>query len=220
MEGTHSFISRYPHVDPDSTIAMVFAHEAYHHMIGIRCGDLDDPWWKEGTANYLGYAKSAELNLSKKSKVYDRFVRPSSLNDAEKGHSPSEEYVRENQYALKLYRLTYTKGGQISMLMDEAIRKATDNSITLHDATAELCKEYLHSAFNRGQFISHFRQYGECDISGIIEHYADTPDSIPPAILSHAFNYLDSCGAFGSGDPGSSLLRRAESKSDYFQITY
>jgi predicted metalloprotease with PDZ domain len=207
LEGTNSFTCRYPHIDTDSTLPMVFAHEFIHEFLGIRCGEFDDPWWKEGCTNYLGYEVASRLDLISKDVLKNNFVRFLELNDEEKGIAPSDPYVRENLYFKKLYGIVYNKGGMISMLIDEKLRRATGNQVGLEAAAAALCRKYRAGAFTRNEMLEHFTGYGGCDISAILEAYADKPDSIKVQVLASSYDYLDSCGVFGDGIGRSSGKR-------------
>ncbi|MBD3391818.1 MAG: hypothetical protein GF410_07340 [Chitinivibrionales bacterium] len=196
-EGAHSFILKYPHQDHDSTLSMVLAHEAIHHVLGVRAGDWDDPWWKEGTTYYLGFTVTSRLGLIPKTKVRELFTRQQIFNETEKALAPSDAYVRCHLYTGRLYNVVYHKGSQIAMLMDYLVRRATGNSVSLDKATASLCARYDGSAFTRNQFIKHFRTYNGCDISPILKRFADRPGNIPDAILTDVFSKLDTLGAFG-----------------------
>jgi hypothetical protein len=211
-EGMYSFICKPPHIDRDTTIAMVLAHEAIHHVLGIRCGERDDPWWKEGTTFYLGYAVSSRLGMVAKQKVYDAFGDTLEFKAEELLYAPSDARMRERLFADKLYNVTYFKGGQIAMLMDVAVRIANSNRLRLDEVTAELCRRYDGDAFGRQDFINHFSSYANTDISGILARFADAPGNIPGSILRDAFNKLDSLGAFGPGSFRPALVKKSTRK--------
>jgi hypothetical protein len=197
MEGTHSFVCRWPHMDQDTIQAMILAHEAIHHVLGVRCGEWDDPWWKEGTTYYLGYAVATRLGLVSKGKIHHELTSDLDFSETEQHLAPSSEYVRDHLYVEELYNVVYRKGARIAMLMDLAVRMATGNRERLDEVTASLCRRFDGSAFRRAQFIEHFAQQSGADISSVLERFADAAGPVPKSLLADAFAKLDTLGAFG-----------------------
>ncbi len=202
LEGYNGFIALPPSpTEVNQEYFMVMAHELIHHYVGIRCGDLDDPWWKEGMTNYLGVVTSARLGLFSK-EMTDNYLMKDSFNLEDYPVALSSSQVREEHFSKGYSSLIYTKGMWVSMLMDERIRKATDNRIILDDVIATLCRQFDGTAFSRRGFMETVSSFGNADINDIFSSYVDKPDSpIPPSILLNAYSYLDSAGAFGNAKP-------------------
>jgi hypothetical protein len=196
LEGTQSFVFR-SRIDPlDSSLAMIFAHEALHEFIGIRCGDIDDPWWKEGTTFYCGYATAARCGLLSGDLVKHTFADTSASVDSICGlYAPADDYLRAFMFAGGLWPIAYIKGGQIAMLMDLRIRTATGNRTRLDDVMAAFCRN--RSAFHRNDFVLFVRATAGAAIADILLEYADQPGPIPIVIRKAVFDELDRLGAFG-----------------------
>ncbi|MFW5812947.1 MAG: hypothetical protein ACOCXC_01360 [Fibrobacterota bacterium] len=202
LEGYNGFTLLTPTPDNHFIIYMVIAHEIIHHFVGIRCGDYDDPWWKEGTTNYLGIALSARLGYFSKEHVHSMLLGEKDFSDPKFSHALSDPHVRSHHFKEDFFDLIYTKGMWVSMLMDERIRRATDNRIILDDLVAELCMKFDGSAFYRQDYVDLFKKYG-ADVGDLFSSYVDTQESIPHSELERAYSYLDSAGAFGN--PGGEV---------------
>jgi len=204
MEGTFSFymINRQGN-DYTSYSRPITAHEGLHAWIGIRCGDLDDPWWKEGTASYFGRVLGVNLGFPKDT------VRPTIVKDL-KGNpmieqrAMSDPFVRDHLYDkdanVNCAALVYDKGGQTCMILDKIIRGATGNTATLFSKTGELCTRYDHTGFSRGQFKALLEENTGLDLTGFFASYVDGVGVIDTATLASAWRFVDSCGAF-NGKP-------------------
>jgi hypothetical protein len=202
LEGTFGFSTFATDPANDSSLNMVLAHEAIHNAVGVNCGELDDPWWKEGTTYYLGFAVSSRLGLVPKSQVAERMLRTFDFSDPKYHYAPSSDHVRENLFYLELYDLVYGKGSQIAMLMDRQVRFATGNTVRLDEVTGELTRRFDGAAFSRDDLIEAFEEHGSTDVTAILDDYADRTGTIPDSLLQKAFGDLDSLGAFGAGPLG------------------
>lgn len=196
LEGYNGFTVLPPTPDNESEIFMIFAHEIIHHFVGIRCGDYDDPWWKEGMTNYLGVVLSARLGYYSKESVRNMILSTRDFSDPIYSHCLSDPHVRSHHFKELFHQLIYVKGMWVSMLMDERIRRATDNTVILDEVMGELCLEFDGSAFHRQDIVDIFGKYNT-DVSDIFSDYVDTQDSIPYSRLEKAYTFLDSMGAFG-----------------------
>ncbi len=210
LEGTNSFVltpfragRKAYHWD-----VMVLTHEALHDFIGIECGDRNDPWWKEGTTFYLGYQVPVRHRLIPVDTLYNQFVTDLSSDSAVNQYAPSSDALRNDLFHKWLIGVAYSKGGQIAMLLDDALHRATDNEVTLYRFTAELVAECSGGAFTRGELIAGFAAYDAMDAAvNILHQYADQPGAIPVDTLEAAFGRLLQAGAFGRSE---NSLTRAE----------
>ncbi|MFP4164280.1 MAG: hypothetical protein ACLFQB_11330 [Chitinispirillaceae bacterium] len=215
LEGYNGFTVLPPTADNVQDIYMTFAHEAIHHFVGIRCGDYNDPWWKEGTTYYLGIVQSARQGFFAKDRVHHYLLGERDFSDPKYSHALSDEHVRSFHFKDRYYSLIYVKGMWVSMLMDERIRRATDNEIILDDVMGELCRKFDGSAFRRQDFLNLFNRYN-ADVSDVFADYVDTQDSIPRSVLEGAYEYLDSAGAFGKTDEAISFAASPTVLSEKF----
>jgi hypothetical protein len=202
MEGLFSFyMANWSYAELFHTFRPVIAHEALHAWIGIRTGDLDDPWWKEGTASYLGRVLGANIGFPKDS-LRPQLVKDLSANPMVNGKAMSDPYVRHYLYDrdsnVNCLVLVYDKGAQACMILDKMIRQATGNASTLFSKTGDLCTRYDHSAFSRSQFKALLEENTTLDLSGFFDTYIDRAGAIDTAVLSGAWHFLDSCGAFST----------------------
>ncbi len=196
IEGTHSFISLPPTSDVLSFLPVLIAHEFYHHTIGIRCGEYDDPWWKEGTAEYLGWVTAAQCGYADSQDLYNNFVVRYVSSEKIDDYPPASQTFRPLIFSESLYDVAYGKGAQINMLLDLAVREGTGNSLNIADVTAQLVKRYYNSAFTRDQMISLYFEVAGVDIEPILSDYADTAGKIPRDVLDDAFGKLKDMHAF------------------------
>lgn len=196
LEGTFSFIQIGPSA---SSFYYVLAHEALHQFVGIRCGEYDDPWWKEGATTYLSYLIAVRLDLYSKDEfrksMITRFVNADS---ARFKIALSDQWLRANMFPSGVFGIVYDKGSQVMMLMDYAVRTASANRYSIEDISAYLVKKFDGSAFHRNDFLDAFRRFGNADVKEIFRMYIDSTASPSDSLLKFTFERLDSLGAFGS----------------------
>jgi hypothetical protein len=200
LEGLFSFyMMNWSYADLAASLRPVITHEALHEWIGIRTGDLDDPWWKEGTASYLGRVLAANVGFPKDS-LRPQLVKSLSGDLMTNSKALSDPYVRDHLYDknadANCLVLVYDKGAQACMVLDKMIRQATGNGATLFSKTGALCTRYDHSAFSRSQFKALLEENTSLDLSGFFATCIDSPGALDTAELSNTWSFLDSCGAF------------------------
>ncbi|MFP4418060.1 MAG: hypothetical protein ACOC4C_02990 [Fibrobacterota bacterium] len=209
LEGTYSFFIFPPAEAHQSILPVVLAHETFHHTIGIRCGEYDDPWWKEGTAEYLGWVTAGICGYASIATIYNSLIGTYLTNETIDDYPPSSELLRPMIFFQSLYAIAYGKGGQISMLLDHAVREATNNTATLSSVTAQLVHRYDRRAFTRDQMVIHFFETARVDIRPVLERYADRANRIPGDVLDTTFRALARMRAFGQ-DTSTGFLSQAK----------
>ena len=201
MEGTFSFyMINWQGNDYATSVRAITMHEALHAWVGIRTGELDDPWWKEGTASYLGRVLAANAGLPKDT-LRPLVVKDLSANPMANAKALSDPYVRDHLYdrdtSVNCIVLVYDKGAQVCLVLDKMLRQATNNTATLFAKTGALCTRYDHSAFSHSQFRALLEENtAGLDLSGFFSSYIDGPGIIDTAVLSNSWHFVDSCGAF------------------------
>jgi hypothetical protein len=202
LEGTYSFFLRYMvGTDPAQWIPGIVAHECVHEWIGVRTGETDDPWWKEGTASYLGILLPYRLGILTDRQLLRKVMTTDlSANVVTQTVSLSQPYVRQNLYgtdtAANCIGLVYEKGKQASMILDKILRQASGNTQTLLSKTGVLCTRYDHTAFTRPQFLEVLQEGNTADVAGFFSRYIDSPGVLDTALLISTFAWLDSAKAF------------------------
>lgn len=200
FEGMYAFSVLDPW-DQDSlgVFNMVLAHEMLHSWVGIRCGEYDDPWWKEGTTNYLGLLIAKRNGLCSQSLVEGTLLVAMADSNDVRSHTLSEDYVRNNLFATpNCITLVYFKGAQVCMLLDSRIREMTNGAMTFDRIVSQLVKVYDGRAFHRSDYLAFIKAQSGADVSDIFSQYVDQPGGIPQVVLEDAFQKLAARGAFGS----------------------
>lgn len=195
LEGTYSFTQLLP---SSPSFYYVLSHEALHQFIGIRCGEYDDPWWKEGATTYLSYLIAVRLGLCNMEDFRKTMTVKYSPSDSSYSYKAlSDSWWRANMFSTNMFDIIYTKGAQVMMLFDLATRTASDNRYSIEDVSADLIRQFDGKAFHRSDFYEAFRQHGNPDVNRIFRDYIDLSDNNPSdSLLDAAFSRLDSLGAF------------------------
>jgi len=198
QEGYFGFASREPIEGTDGRFGEIIAHEVLHHYIGIRCGDREDPWWKEAAAAYLGLETAVALGFYSKNEFRARFTQRFYAADSLRfRYALSDPWLRQNMFTEVLYTLAYDRGGQVMMLLDDKIRTGSGNHATLHHAMADLCRRFSGTSFSRSDLVQTLEQFGADSVDELFSLYVDRPDTVPSeATLRVVFNRIDSLAAW------------------------
>ena len=184
-----------------------FAHEVLHYYIGIRCGDYDDPWWKEAAATYLAIetlvrlcytdqvyslisfnntfayehsaSGNAKLNSGIKAESNNLSTMSHTNEDTLLERPLSDPWLRENLFYSGAEYLAYNRGYSVMAKLDLSIRTGSDNRYTLSHAMADLCKQFNGSAFSREDILQTLEKFGATDARDIFSVYVDTDSLIP-----------------------------------------
>ncbi len=202
LEGMHAFSILNPMADDTQGVwNAVAAHELIHCWVGVRVGDIEDPWWKEGTTTYLGLLVAARHSMC--SRGYLEGILLKDLKDSADvaNHALSSGSVRRLLFSPgqdDCIDLVYMKGAQVSMLMDTEIRLGSDGAMSLDTIVADLCREFDGRAFGRNDYLSRIRAHTRTQaVDTLFERYVEEAGAIDTARLRSAYEQLDSLGAFG-----------------------
>lgn len=213
LEGTWAYSVLSPwEEDSMGVFNMVLAHEMIHAWVGVRVGDYDDPWWKEGTANYLGFAVARQLGLCSDAYIQQVLLWDLSNDLATTTRALSDEYVRVHIFSpdslTNCGLLAYIKGAQVSMLLDRRIREASNGGSTLLSLVGRFCRIHSGGAFGRSDYTTFLEQTG-APVSDIFLDYVDKPGVIPNSVLLENYQALVQMGAFSANaKPASSNIKR------------
>jgi hypothetical protein len=203
LEGMYSFSMRDPR-ENDSLGAtnMIMAHEILHSWIGVRVGDYDDPWWKEGTTNYLGFLIAKRNNLITQAYLDSCLLADLSLDSNVAVYSLSDATVRDHLFNRSrpgdwMLNLVYTKGAQVNMLLDRRIRSASLNLTSLDKVLGSFVSLYDGTAFTRNEYLTYIRENSGAEVGDLFQEYVDKSGAIPDSVLLDNYIWLAQTGAFG-----------------------
>jgi hypothetical protein len=190
--------------DTSGVFGGVAAHEAVHFWVGVRTGDEDLPWWKEGTTTYLGYLFTARNGRCTRRYVEDGLLQNLDTLSAVRQYALNDPAVRANIYTpgSGFYELVYLKGGQVTMLLDRAVRDASAGAVSLDRVIARLCRDYRSRSFTRQEYVDEIRRLSGAGVGEILARHADTAGGIPDSVLVENFEALAARGAFGAASLG------------------
>ena len=198
LEGSFGFTMLPPNTSTTNGFYEVLVHEALHNFIGIRCGDYDDPWWKEATATYLGMVIAVRQGLYVKESFREKITKEVYFADSSRFRIPlSDPWLRENMFPENVHALVYDLGAKVTMLLDLQIRIASENRYSIDDVTAYLTRHFDNAAFHRHDLLAAFQLHGNADISEIFSLYIDSTGTVPSEeLLQQTYFKLDSLHAF------------------------
>ncbi|MBN1756736.1 MAG: hypothetical protein JW863_00365 [Chitinispirillaceae bacterium] len=209
LEGSFSFMAGVPSNNIGSSFPEILAHEALHHFIGIRCGEFDDPWWKESAATYLSLMTMIRMQFYHPADIKKRMTTRFIYADTTLfQHALSDPWLRENMFTDLVHGIVYERGAQVMMLLDVAIRLGSENRSSLLTVTAELCRMFEGGAFHRSDFLAALEKSGMNNVTDFFERYVDDPLGCPDSLtLNAAFAKLDSLSGYsdrsGFSDPAA-----------------
>jgi predicted metalloprotease with PDZ domain len=197
LEGVYAFSILSPwETDTFGIFNMVAAHEFIHCWVGVRVGDIDMPWWKEGTTNYLGYLAARSSNTC--SRALFAWAMTQDLSDSTdvRDYPLSSPRVRTHLFDAggDMIDLVYVKGSQVCLLMDVAMRQAGGPG--LDQLVGEFCRVHDGGSFTRAEYVGFLESRSGVAVAPILGTYADQPGAIPVAVLQQAFAALESLAAF------------------------
>ncbi len=201
LEGMNAFSILNPwEEDSIGWFNMIIAHEMIHCWIGIRVGDYEDPWWKEGTTSYLGYLIALRNDLCS-----DYFIRRKLLLDLSDNIGVNKFALSDPEVRSKIYApgddncesLVYNKGAQVNMLIDRRIREISNGTATLPKILGNFVREFEGRPFYRSEYILFINEQSGADVSDIFKKYVETTGAIPGSVLTENCSALAEMKAFG-----------------------
>ncbi|MBD3346777.1 MAG: hypothetical protein GF401_17105 [Chitinivibrionales bacterium] len=199
IEGYHAFAVMRP--DPDDTLGvfnMVLTHEILHSWIGVRVGDWEDPWFKEGITNYLGFLITKRNNYC--SREYLESVLLKDLSD-----SPDVQDYALSDPSNRIWlftgpdsrtELVYVKGAQVAMLLDRRLRRGPAG-VSLDEIIGAFVAACDGRAFYRSEWVEFMESSAGSAVDDIFAEYVDKPGAIPDSVLQENYLWLGNHGAFG-----------------------
>jgi predicted metalloprotease with PDZ domain len=201
MEGMYAFwIFNLLETDPQGATAVVLSHEFLHSWIGVRVGEYDACWWKEGASFYAGYLIAKRNNISTQD-LFKKEIVTVDLTGTDV-YALSDPAVRPAIFTnKKIGAHVYRKGAQICMLMDQRIRDATHDKADIIDMLAVFVKKYDGQSFYLHEYVTFIKQYSGADVDDIVANYVTQKGLIPDSILLKNYRALGNRGALGTFIP-------------------
>jgi predicted metalloprotease with PDZ domain len=203
LEGTYGFsINHEPDLSPKSKYNYTLVHEVLHDVIGIHCGDYDDPWWKEAAATYHGATIATRIGLLDIDTLRAMLTKRVWFADSIKfNYALSDQWLRGNMFPQDIFPIAYDKGSQVLMLLDLRIRLASENKYSLDDVTNYLINHFYNAAFSRNDFLNTIRLLGNANVEDIFSTFIDKAGvTFADSTLEQTFNQLQILGAFGQSN--------------------
>jgi len=179
-------------------VGSCMTHEMIHSWVGVRTGEYDMAWWKEGTTNYLGHLIAKRNNIEGIDEFKETMLDTSAGSGNALSYRLSDPAIRNLLYtSTDIGNMVYRKGAQVTMLLDRRVRESTEYKTTIVDIIAEFVKKHENSAFYKDEYISYINANGNCDVSDIFKKYVDTPGPLSYSLLKETYDTLAAHKAFG-----------------------
>lgn len=149
-------------------------------------------WWSEGVTDYY-----ADLTNLRSGLWTDEVFLHNTMTDIQQVEQAPEPWSEEDgsiatwidEVFVNSSQLYYPKGALTGMLLDIAIRDATDNVHGLDDVMRALYTRYYQKGkgFTTDHLLSLLREFGMPDVDGFYQRYINGRDPLPyEALLSKA----------------------------------
>jgi hypothetical protein len=188
----------------------VHTHELIHTFVGVYHGDLQDPWWKEGLANYLGNLLPLQAGrISDTAFAAGMFpvidtlpaVRDLPLASPEvrtRLFLPLDSAWRFAPDPQGYVELVYVKGGQAAMILDRWLLEGSGGRYSIFDLVRALIRDH-GPAFTRAQLAAEAGMLAGAPADGFLSGLLDRPGAFPADSLRSTYLALRAMGRFGPG---------------------
>lgn len=185
--------------------AMVHMHELAHHFVGVKHGDLEDPWWKEGMTSYLGNLLALQAGLIGDSAFRAEVMAPRDALPAVLGHALASPSVRDRLFlpldslygsrddAEGFLGLVYGKGAQASMILDRHLLEGSGGRHGVYHLVRLLVRRH-GPAFDRGDLVRAVGELAGADSRGFLESLLDRPGPLGQDSLESTYAALKAMG--------------------------
>lgn len=179
----------------------VHLHELIHLWVGIRSGDRDQPWFKEGVTTYLGqlltvqggWMKVDDWQAFAESQAQDTVgpvaeVALTDLDSRLKYYRPLNEDFLDD-VASPWYGLVYGKGMQAALIIDAHLLEASRGEVGLPDLVRSLYANH-RPGFTRAQMEAAMKALTGVAPGDALAALLDNSGSINPETIKAAFAAL------------------------------
>ncbi len=209
IEGTGGYWFR----QEAQTLAMVHVHELVHTVVGIYNADRQDPWYKEGLTEYIGYILALQGGLTPEINFTNEILHPLDSIIAVKKYPLSSPIIRNNLFSPldsnyldkpnpeNFLSLVYTKGAQASMIIDRYIWENSQKKSSVFTMVRDLNLRFTPS-FSREDLVTLIVKYthrSNSEVSGFLQSLLDQPGYFSQDSLTNTYMALKSNGRFLPG---------------------
>jgi hypothetical protein len=189
---------------------MVRIHELAHTFVGIYHGDREDPWWKEGMTEYLGWllplqagmvgdtAFAREVLAAHDSVAAVREVALAAPEVRTRLYLPLDSAWASREDPEGFTWLVYGKGGQASMILDRWLLEHSQGRRSVFDLVRALARDY-GPAFTRAQLVAETARLSGRPSEAFLSGLLDLPGAFPADSLRATYRALRALGRFGPG---------------------
>ncbi len=189
---------------------MVHTHEVIHTFIGVYHGELNDPWWKEGLTNYLGYLLPLQAG-----RITDSAFAAGIFPFIDTIPAVQEVPLASPEVRTRLYlpldttwafpvdprgfiSLVYGKGGEASMILDRWLLERSGGKRSVFDLVRSLIAAH-GPAFNRADLVAEAGRLAGAPADAFLADLLDRPGAFPADSLRSTYRALRDLGRFGPG---------------------
>lgn len=202
------------------SLAYVHTHELTHTFVGVRHGELDDPWWKEGVTNYIGELLALQAGIYAESLFVRDFTAPRDTLPAIRDYALSHPYVRNHLFmpldtgyqsvgdARDFISLVYDKGGEAAMIIDRRILEGSNGKKSLFDLVRLLVSRH-GDVFGREDLIAAVSELSGGDAREFLADLLDKPGGYPLDSLRNTYATLRARGRFLPAIPAAAPAPKA-----------
>jgi hypothetical protein len=224
IEGSHGYWFR----SAVQGMAMVHVHELAHHFVGVRHGDREDPWWKEGMTSYLGNLLALQAGLVTDSAFRAEMLASRDALPAVQRHALASSLLRDRLFlpldSLFNFRddpenflgLVYGKGAQASMILDRHLLELSGGRHSVFHLIRLLIRRHGPS-FDRADLVRAVSELAGADSRGFLEALLDRPGPLGQDSLEATYASLKAMGrlqASGSAAKRGAPASRAVGAAD------
>jgi hypothetical protein len=189
---------------------MVHTHELIHTFVGVYHGELEDPWWKEGMTNYLGYLLPLQAGRISDSAFASGIFPLIDTVPAVRDVPLASPEVRTRLFLpldsawappadpRGFINLVYGKGGEASMILDRWLLERSGGRKSVFDLVRSLIREH-GPAFNRAQLVAQAGMLAGVPAEAFLSDLLDRPGAFPADSLRATYRALRTLGRFGPG---------------------
>jgi hypothetical protein len=186
-------------------MAILHVHELVHHFVGVKHGDLEDPWWKEGMTSYLGNLLALQAGLVTDSAFRAELMVSRDALPAVLGHALASSHVRDRLFlpldSLYMHQddpvnflgLVYGKGAQASMILDRHLLEHSGGRHGVYHLIRLLIRRH-GPAFARADLVRAVGELSGTDSRGFLESLLDRPGPLGQDSLESTYAALKAMG--------------------------
>jgi hypothetical protein len=185
-------------------------HEVIHTFVGVYHGDREDPWWKEGMTQYLGFLLPLQGGMISDTAFASAMLATLDTVPAVRGYALASPYVRNHLYPPldssfhspsdpeDFIDLVYGKGAQAAMILERWILEGSGGSRSAYDLVRALIREG-GPAFDRSLLSAETERLAGRPSAAFLSGLLDRAGAFPADSLAATYRALRKLGRLGPG---------------------